>query len=45
MLRHLLISTGELDQSSDSLLDVIGEMANTISGNARRYFGDGMEWR
>lgn len=42
MLRHLLVATGETDQSTESLLDTIGEMANTISGNARRYFGEGM---
>ncbi|MCA1979609.1 MAG: chemotaxis protein CheX [Thiobacillus sp.] len=40
MLRHLLLSQGESQHSEDTLLDLVGEVANTLSGNARRYFGD-----
>lgn len=43
LLRHLLVATGESDHSDDSMLDLIGEMANTISGNARRHFGHRLE--
>ncbi|OBS07969.1 chemotaxis protein CheX [Acidihalobacter prosperus] len=39
MMRHLLIEMGEQNHSDDYLLDMIGEIANTLSGNARRYFG------
>jgi len=43
LLRHLLIATGEPDQSHMAMLDLIGEMANTVSGNARRHFGPQLE--
>lgn len=39
MLKHLLLSLGEEDMSHDVLCDLVGEVANTISGNARRHFG------
>lgn len=39
MLRYLLLSIGEEDTSHDSLCDLVGEVANTIAGNARRHFG------
>ena len=39
MVRHLLIALGEKDQSLPMVADAIGEMANTISGNARTEFG------
>lgn len=39
MLRHLLLSLGEPDTSADNMFDLVGEVANTISGNARREFG------
>ena len=39
LLRHLLTSLGELDSSSEMLVDLVGEVANTISGNARKQFG------
>jgi chemotaxis protein CheX len=39
MLRHLLISIGEESQDKAIIRDVIGEVANTISGNARSEFG------
>lgn len=39
MLKHLLISLGETDTSLENILDLVGEVANTISGNARSMFG------
>ena len=42
MLRHLLTVMKETDQSEENLLDAVGEIANTISGNARKYFGENM---
>ena len=38
-LVHLMASLGEPDVSEGNLLDLVGEVANTISGNARRDFG------
>lgn len=43
MLRHLLVTAQEPSQSDENLLDLVGEVANTIAGNARRYFGERME--
>ena len=39
LLKHLLLSIGETNTSRDALSDLVGEVANTISGNARSYFG------
>ena len=39
LLRHLLISLGESSGDQALLGDVVGEVANTISGNARSTFG------
>ncbi len=39
LLRELLLHVGELDVSDGNLSDLVGEVANTISGNARRHFG------
>lgn len=39
MLRELLLRAGETDLSENNLADLTGEIANTISGNARREFG------
>lgn len=43
MMRHLLTSMRENNQSDENLLDAVGEIANTISGNARQHFGENME--
>lgn len=43
MLRELLRAMQEPDTQEDNLLDVVGEMANTIAGNARRHFGAALE--
>jgi len=39
MLRHLLIAMGEDSFDKSIVRDVIGEVANTIAGNARSEFG------
>jgi chemotaxis protein CheX len=39
MLSHILLKQGEPDRSPQVLADIVGEVANTISGNARRAFG------
>jgi chemotaxis protein CheX len=39
LLREILTRSGELDLSQAALADLAGEVANTISGNARREFG------
>lgn len=39
LLTHLLLSLGENDTSNENILDIVGEVANTISGNARSQFG------
>lgn len=43
MMRDLLHCWGERDTSEANLLDGIGEVANTIAGNARRHFGKELE--
>jgi len=42
MLRHLLTIMKENHHSEENLLDAVGEIANTVSGNARKYFGENM---
>ncbi|MCB1957410.1 MAG: chemotaxis protein CheX [Rhodocyclaceae bacterium] len=39
ILREMLLRAGESDVSDENLADLAGEIANTISGNARREFG------
>jgi chemotaxis protein CheX len=39
MLRHILLSHGETEIDGNYMADVVGEVANIISGNARRVFG------
>lgn len=41
LLRYLLMSLGEKDIDDQLLRDIVGEVANTISANARESFGDG----
>lgn len=43
MLLQLLLIMGEPDRSENQLLDVVGEIANTIAGNVRRHFGSALE--
>lgn len=39
LVRHLILSIGETDTSERMIEDTIGEVANTLSGNARRELG------
>lgn len=39
LLKHLLLSIGETDTRNENLFDLVGEVANTISGNARSVLG------
>ncbi len=43
MLSKLLLALREPHLNDDNLLDVVGEIANTIAGNARKHFGETME--
>ncbi len=39
MLRNILTTMGETDSSMHLLKDLVGEVANTVAGNARKEFG------
>lgn len=39
MLHHLLLSLGEISIDVELMRDLVGEIANTVSGNARSSFG------
>jgi chemotaxis protein CheX len=39
LLKHLLLALGERVVSKNNVIDVVGEVANTVSSNARREFG------
>ncbi|MDR0716733.1 MAG: chemotaxis protein CheX [Azoarcus sp.] len=43
MVAHLLLAMQEPDRGDERLLDAVGEIANTISGNARKHFGESMQ--
>ncbi|MDR3087679.1 MAG: chemotaxis protein CheX [Azoarcus sp.] len=43
MVTHLLLIMGEPNRNDERLLDAVGEIANTISGNARKHFGESMQ--
>lgn len=43
MTTKLLIALREPDICNANLLDIVGEVANTIAGNARKHFGDELE--
>jgi chemotaxis protein CheX len=42
-LRELLLMQQESDLSDRNLLDAVGEIANTLAGNARQALGSGLE--
>ena len=42
MLRELLVLQHESDMSDGNLLDAVGEIANTVAGNARKTLGSGL---
>ena len=39
LIKHLIMSLGESDTSEEMMLDAVGEVANTLSGNARESLG------
>jgi len=43
MLIRLLLEMNEAQQTEAQWLDAVGEIANTLAGNARKYFGETME--
>lgn len=43
MAARLLLAMRETDTGRSNLLDIVGEVANTIAGNARRHFGAELE--
>ena len=43
LLRELLLLQGETDMSDGNLLDAVGEIANTLGGNARNTLGAGLQ--
>jgi chemotaxis protein CheX len=43
LLSHVLLLMGERDYSDASHRDIVGEIANQMSGYARRHFGESME--
>lgn len=43
LVRSLLSGMHEHDLSEYNFLDAVGEIANTIAGNARRHFGEGLQ--
>ncbi|WP_320821940.1 chemotaxis protein CheX [Reinekea sp.] len=40
LLKHLLLSIGEAQTNEDNMVDLVGEVANTIAGNARSILGE-----
>lgn len=42
LLRELLLLQGETELSDGNLLDAVGEIANTLAGNARKVLGSGL---
>jgi chemotaxis protein CheX len=43
LVSHLLLLMGETNRKEEHLLDAVGEIANTLSGNVRKHFGETME--
>ena len=43
MLAKLMARYGEHQETQDMMLDLVGEIANTVSGNAREAFGSSFE--
>ncbi len=39
LIRHLLVQMNEYVHNDENILDMVGEVANTLSGNARKFFG------
>lgn len=43
LLEHVLLITGESYFNLEKCMDLVGEIANTLSGRARRHFGEGLD--
>ena len=43
LLTHVLLKIGDSEYTSERQGDLVGEIANTLSGRARRHFGEGLE--
>jgi chemotaxis protein CheX len=43
LLKELLLMQGETDLSDGNLLDAVGEIANTLGGNARKSLGSALQ--
>ena len=43
LLKELLLLQGETDLSQGNLLDAVGEIANTLGGNARKSLGSALQ--
>jgi chemotaxis protein CheX len=43
LLKELLLLQGETDLSESNLLDAVGEIANTLGGNARKSLGSALQ--
>lgn len=43
MLSHMLLRMGESVFTDERHGDIVGEIANTLSGRARRHFGEGLD--
>lgn len=43
LLKELLVLQGETDLSQPNLLDAVGEIANTLGGNARKALGPALQ--
>jgi len=43
LLTHVLLSIGESDYTDASHRDIVGEIANQMSGQARRHFGEALD--
>jgi chemotaxis protein CheX len=40
LLSHVLLASGESDFTDEKHADLVGEIANTLAGQARRHFGE-----
>ncbi len=43
LLTHVLLKIGDSEYTDERQGDLIGEIANTLSGRARRHFGEGLQ--
>lgn len=43
LLTHVLLKMGDSEYTQERQGDLVGEIANTLSGRARRHFGEGLE--